>query len=78
MRYSGIAFNPAQVAHEKDKLLIIAQLDMGTCGELYRLEDHLLLRGCLLAFDLDPITSEPKRFASRVSSFYVVFSNAQS
>jgi hypothetical protein len=71
------AFNPAQVAHEKDKLLIVAQLDAGTRGALYRLEDHRLLRGCLLAFDLDSIPSEPKRFASRVSAFYALFSNAQ-
>lgn len=60
-------FNQVQVANEQAKAdLLEAHPSLAT--ELYRLEDHDLLRGGLTAFDLDPV-----RFQQRAQTFISLF-----
>jgi len=66
----GIAsFNQAQVSDEKlkaDLLKTAPELEL----HVFELEDHPLLRGCLAAFELDPVM-----FEQRARSFHELFAN---
>ena len=62
-------FNQAQVADEKLKAVLLSQ-HPGLETDLFHLEDHALLRGCLVAFDLDSAV-----FASRAKAFHEVFAD---
>lgn len=62
-------FNQGQVADEKLKSEMLRQ-HPGLEVDLFHLEDHPLLRGCLVAFELDPAV-----FARRAKAFHEVFSD---
>lgn len=63
------AFNQAQVADERLKEALLARCP-GLEAELFRLEDHRLLRGCLAAFELDVAV-----FAARADTFTRLFAD---
>ncbi|MDP3212029.1 DUF262 domain-containing protein [Methylotenera sp.] len=67
------SFNQAQVGNENDKSLLLAQ-NPELQSTLHQLEDHVLLRGCLSAFDLVPSES-PKLTSQRATAFHVIFTN---
>ena len=60
-------FNQVQVKNEQDKVDMIQNTPTVKLS-LHQLEDHDLLRGGLIAFDLDPI-----KFAQRASTFLRIF-----
>jgi hypothetical protein len=64
------AFNQAQVADEKRKRAMLDEVPT-LAPDLYRLEDHPLLRGALAAFEL-----EPGVFARRARAFHELFADA--
>ena len=67
------SFKLEQVDNEcKKAALLQQQPDLQSI--LYRLEDHDLLRGCLLVFDLNP-SIDPKTFAKRADAFCSLFSD---
>ena len=63
------AFNQNRVADERSKLRLLERYPEVE-NELFRLEDHPLLRGCLFAFDLDV---DAAVFARRAQVFHQVF-----
>lgn len=67
------AFNQAQITNENDKAALLAQ-HPELQVPLYRLEDHVLLRGCLATFNLDP-SAPSSIFTQRAEAFQVLFSN---
>jgi hypothetical protein len=67
------AFNQAQITNENDKAVLLAQ-HRELQIPLYGLEDHVLLRGCLAAFHLDP-SAPTSIFMQRAEAFQVLFSN---
>jgi len=70
---SVTAFNPDQVANENDKAALLEKEPV-LQDTLYQLEDHTLLRGCLVAFDLAPLII-PANVIKRSESFHTLFSN---
>jgi hypothetical protein len=64
-------FNQVQVANEQAKTAFL-QTHPSLRDELWRLEDHELLRGGLTAFDLDPAQGL-QQFQQRASQFVKVF-----
>lgn len=66
------AFSQSQVANESAKAMLLAA-QPGLEPVLYVLEDHDLLRGCLIAFDID-ITILPSVFQQRANAFHTLFS----
>ena len=64
-------FNQVQVANERAKAAFL-QTHPGLRDELWRLEDHVLLRGGLTAFDLNP-AQVPQQFKQRAIQFAQVF-----
>lgn len=68
------SFNPAQIANENEKAALLAKIPT-LREELYRLEDHHLLRGCLAAFNLDPSRAVDS-FVLRAGAFHRLFAKA--
>lgn len=64
------AFNQAQVADEKRKRAMLGEVP-ALAHDLFRLEDHPLLRGALAAFELEPVV-----FAQRARAFHEMFADA--
>ena len=60
-------FNQPQVANEQAKADML-NVDATLKASLYALEDHELIRGGLIAFDLTP-----EHFAARASAFHAIF-----
>lgn len=67
-------FNQSQIANENDKAALLVQ-HPGLQSSLYQLEDQDLLRGCLVAFELDPSIS-PSIFKQRADAFHALFDNS--
>lgn len=65
-------FNQAQVSNENEKLALLTQ-QPAIASVIYRLEDHVLLRGCLSAFDLDQSTASGV-LKQRADAFHFLFS----
>jgi hypothetical protein len=63
------AFNQAQVADERLKAELLAR-SPGLERSLFQLEDHLVLRGCLAAFELDETV-----FERRAGAFHQLFAD---
>ena len=64
------AFSRSQVVDERSKLRVARSVIQQIEKELFRLEDHILLRGCLFAFDLDV---DATVFVRRAQAFHRVF-----
>jgi hypothetical protein len=67
------AFHPEQVKNENEKIQLLDK-QPALKDTLCKLEDHILLRGCLAAFDLKPST-DPTIFIKRADTFSRLFSN---
>jgi len=67
-----MTFNQAQVVNENDKQALLAQQPT-LVSVIYGLEDHVLLRGCLSVFDLDPATPFGV-LKQRADAFHALFS----
>lgn len=63
------SFNQAQVADEKLKVDMLKKAP-ALEHDLFHLEDHSILRGCLAAFELDPAV-----FGRRARAFHDLFAN---
>jgi hypothetical protein len=63
------AFNQLQVADETSKVGLLAKAP-DLARDLFHLEDHRVLRGCLTAFELDPDV-----FSSRARVFHAMFAD---
>jgi len=66
-------FNKAQVDNEFEKENLLQQ-QPSLKDTLYQLEDHILLRGCLTSFDLNP-SIDPNIFMQRAGAFFNLFNN---
>ena len=67
-----IAFNQAQVANENDKAALLNSYPTLQTA-LYQLEDHKLLHGCLVVFDLQLVSAS--KFTQRAAAFQSLFDN---
>jgi len=69
------AFDSEQIANENDKAALLEKEPVLLQDTLYRLEDHTLLRGCLVAFDLN-LSITPDIFMKRAEAFHTFFDDS--